>query len=63
MKRIFILHAILILLTSIAFGQEAEKKQYRATQITTPPVIDGILDEDVWSWNASYSTPGRVTRG
>jgi hypothetical protein len=48
MKRIFILHAILILLTSIAFGQEAEKKQYRATQITTPPVIDGILDEDVW---------------
>jgi hypothetical protein len=29
-------------------GQDPEKKQYKATQITIPPVINGILDDEAW---------------
>jgi hypothetical protein len=39
---------MLFILLSISFGQTAEKKQYKATQISTSPVINGILDEEVW---------------
>ena len=47
-KKIFI--TVLILLSSlpVVFGQTPEKKQYKATRISIPPVIDGILNEDVW---------------
>ena len=34
-------------------GQTPEKKQYKATRLTTAPAIDGILDDEVWkegSW-------------
>ena len=48
MKRIFlIIIAALIAIASVT-GQATGKKQYRAEQITTEPVIDGILDEDIW---------------
>lgn len=30
-------------------GQDHEKKQYSATSITTAPVIDGVLNDVVWS--------------
>ena len=48
MKRIFIPGLILLLSMPCIFGQIPEKKQYKATRITTPPVINGILDEEIW---------------
>jgi hypothetical protein len=51
MKNIFLLTLIILLPLQSLFGQTQtlEKKKYKATQITTAPVIDGILDEDLWS--------------
>jgi hypothetical protein len=48
MKRFLILSAIILIIASGAFGQVPEKKQYKATQITSAPVIDGVVDEQVW---------------
>jgi len=48
MKKIFIILLLLVTLSPVIFGQDPEKKQYTATQITIPPVINGILDDDVW---------------
>ena len=53
MNRILISSLFLIFLHSYTFGQTPEKKQYKATRISTTPVINGILDDDVWqegSW-------------
>lgn len=52
MRRIFLI-TITALFTVIAAGQTPEKKQYKAEQIINAPVINGILDEDIWqggSW-------------
>jgi hypothetical protein len=48
MKRTFALAGILFLLINQAFGQALEKKQYKATKILVPPVINGILDDEAW---------------
>jgi hypothetical protein len=48
MKSFLITIAIMILIISAASGQAAEKKKYKAAEITTAPVIDGILDEQIW---------------
>src|SRR5450759_1336879 len=48
MKRIIITIQFIFLLLPVIFGQDPEKKQYTATQITIPPVIDGILNEESW---------------
>lgn len=48
MKEICTLLTILLLGTFSLAGQVLEKKRYRATEIDTPPVIDGILDDEVW---------------
>jgi hypothetical protein len=48
MKRILISGLMLLLFLPVVFGQTLEKKQYKATRISIPPVIDGILDEAVW---------------
>jgi hypothetical protein len=48
MKNCFFALAIFIMMIPSAFGQTPEKKQYKATYIKTAPVIDGILDEEVW---------------
>lgn len=48
MKRIFILSMSAILFFQTGFGQTTEKKQYTATRIITPPVINGILDDEAW---------------
>jgi len=48
MKRIALPLLMLLLLTSVLSGQAPEKKQYKATKITSVPVINGVLDDDTW---------------
>ena len=48
MKRFFITVSIILFALSSVVGQEVIKKKYKATRITTIPVINGILDEDIW---------------
>jgi hypothetical protein len=48
MKTLFLLNILLISIFSPLFGQTEVKKQYTATRITNPPVINGTLDEDCW---------------
>jgi hypothetical protein len=48
MKSFLIFLAIILLITSGAFGQVPEKKRYKATYIKTAPVIDGVIDEQIW---------------
>jgi len=43
---------ILTAILTSAFGQTLEKKRYKATRITEPPVINGTLDEPVWTAGA-----------
>jgi hypothetical protein len=31
------------------YGQSSEKKRYKATQISQAPVIDGVLNEQIWN--------------
>ncbi len=51
MRRILII-TITAFLTVITAGQTPEKKQYKAEQIIYAPVINGILDEDIWQGGA-----------
>ena len=47
--RIFFISGLMIFLfLPCIFGQTPDKKQYKATRISTAPVINGILDEEVW---------------
>jgi hypothetical protein len=48
MKRILISGLFILLLLSPSLGQTPVKKQYQATKITATPVINGVLDEDIW---------------
>ncbi|MCX6333397.1 MAG: DUF5916 domain-containing protein, partial [Bacteroidia bacterium] len=48
MKRILISLTVLLVTFTAAFGQTLEKKRYKATRVTEAPVIDGILDENIW---------------
>ncbi len=48
MKRNLFLFLSAILFLQYGFGQAPEKKQYTATKITTPPAINGILDDAAW---------------
>jgi hypothetical protein len=48
MKRIFTSGLFILLLITTIFGQTPDKKKYQAVKITTPPVINGILDEEIW---------------
>ncbi len=49
MKRMFFFLLIFLSLAPGVPGQAPEKKQYKATRITTAPDIDGILDESIWN--------------
>ena len=49
MKRTLILITIVFLILPYSFGQTPEKKRYTATQVTTAPVIDGVVDDQVWN--------------
>lgn len=46
--KIFLFVLAVVFITASAFGQAPEKKRYQATYITASPVIDGIVDEEVW---------------
>jgi hypothetical protein len=53
MKKYFLPCLMILLLSSGVSGQNAEKaepakKQFKATEITAAPAIDGILDEEIW---------------
>ncbi len=58
MKRIFIAFLLIFLLIPVVFGQDPEKKKYAATRITSPPVINGILDDEAWqsgTWTGEFT--------
>lgn len=58
MKRNLFLLFVLFLIFPIITGQTPEKKQYKATKITIPPEIDGILDEESWKegvWDSDFT--------
>jgi hypothetical protein len=58
MKRISITILTLFFLLPVLFGQDPEKKQYTATHITTPPVINGVLDDEAWlsgTWAGDFT--------
>jgi hypothetical protein len=48
MKRIFYAIIIVFLILPASFGQISEKKKYTAKQVSAAPVIDGIVDDQVW---------------
>jgi hypothetical protein len=57
MKRLLIVSLAFMLLTTSLFSQEPVKKQYQATKVTVPPVINGILDDEAWkegSWTDDF---------
>jgi len=58
MKRIFILCMSAFLFSQTGSGQTTEKKQYTATRIITPPVINGTLEDEAWksgSWAGNFT--------
>jgi len=48
MNRIFTSFALFLFFSTILSGQTQDKKQYSAIHISTPPVINGLLDEESW---------------
>ena len=59
MKRIVLSIPLLFIILPLVLGQTQVKKNYKATLISTEPVINGILDDDVWE----QGEPGRLARG
>jgi hypothetical protein len=58
MKRFFITILLALIFLAVLFGQDPEKKQYSATQITIPPVINGVLDDEAWqsgTWAGDFT--------
>jgi hypothetical protein len=56
-KKYYILIVILCSIIQTIAGQSEQKKQYRAVRIETPPVINGILDEETWAsgdWDGDF---------
>ena len=51
MKKVILSVLFIIIITKILTGQEqpAGKNQYKATRINEAPVINGILDEEIWN--------------
>jgi hypothetical protein len=51
--KIFIVSGLILLFIMPGInGQTIEKKRYQATQIATPPDINGTLDENIWQTGA-----------
>ena len=48
MKRILVALVTVSFMISGIFAQGPQKKKYHATKITIPPVINGMLDDEVW---------------
>jgi hypothetical protein len=58
MKRILISFLSLFLIITFIPAQTPEKKQYKALKIMTPPVINGILDDEAWKdgqWDDDFT--------
>jgi hypothetical protein len=58
MKRFFLLSLIILIASWQSFGQPTEKKQYQATKVIMPPVINGILDDEAWKpgeWSDDFT--------
>jgi hypothetical protein len=58
MKRILSLIMLIFLLLPGLFGQDLVKKQYVATRVTVPPVINGVLDDEAWQsgdWTGGFT--------
>jgi hypothetical protein len=58
MKRILISVILALSYLSELFAQNPGKKQYTATQITVPPVINGVLDDEAWqsgNWAGGFT--------
>jgi hypothetical protein len=56
MKKVLLL--ILIFIPVLLSGQEYEKRKYTAVRITTPPDINGVLDDEAWlagEWGGDFS--------
>jgi hypothetical protein len=49
MKRLITTLLIIILVLPLVAGQALVKKRYKATLTTVAPVINGILDEEIWN--------------
>jgi hypothetical protein len=47
-KKIYFIIFVLLSLIPAVYGQNPEKKRYKATQVLEAPVIDGIINEKVW---------------
>ncbi len=48
MKKISSLFLILLVATLSATAQAIDKKKYRATEIKTAPIIDGVFNDEAW---------------
>ena len=48
MKSPLISVVIMIIITTFTHGQTPEKKQYKATPVSSAPTIDGVLDDEIW---------------
>ncbi len=55
MKRIIVAVLTVVLLISGATGQAPVKKQYKAERLTSIPVIDGILDDEAWKNDGTWT--------
>jgi len=58
MKRILTSIMLILSLLQGLFAQDLGKKQYTAIHITIPPVINGILDDEVWqsgNWAGGFT--------
>jgi len=56
-KKYFIVIVSLCCILQTLAGQSDQKKQYSAVRIETPPVINGLLDDEVWnsgSWGGDF---------
>jgi hypothetical protein len=58
MKKNFVSCLIMFLILTSVSGQTVEKKQYKATRISTAPTINGILDDVEWqsgTWGDDFT--------
>ncbi|MCU0377249.1 MAG: carbohydrate binding family 9 domain-containing protein [Bacteroidales bacterium] len=57
MKRTLFIALLAFLCTFLSAQTPGEKKNYRATFITSPPVIDGVIDDESWQtipWEGDF---------
>ena len=58
MKRTLLSSLIFLFITTTILGQDLLKNRYTSNQVSTAPVINGMLDEDIWNqgdWVDSFT--------